>query len=297
MQKGLRIGLTVLFVMLLAFGGGNLLHWYIQTERNAQANAEAQQLIDLPESDLPLAELPEEFRESELGPIAEPLLPKSPELDKEPVFADALADSLLEIELTELQSVNPDIVGWITIPNTPISYPLLQGEDNEYYLNRNWKKERSAAGSIFMECQNNSDFSSFNTIIYGHRMGDNSMFNALRYYNEAAYLAEHPRIYIVIEEGVLVYEIFASGEVTVTDPVYWLITDQESYKQRMIDFCLDISAVNTGIVPEITDQLLTLSTCASLNQTDDRWVVVAEKIGFVSRPSTVSSDGTGSFNG
>lgn len=283
MKRNLRIVLVILLVLVFAFGAGNLVHWYVQTERNSQVNAEAQQLIDLPETDPPLAELPDDTQEQTPAPESEPILLELPEPDRTPAFTDPTAEPLLEINLMELQQKNPDVVGWITIPDTPISYPLLQGEDNNYYLNRNWKRERSAAGSIFIECKNNSDFTSFNTIIYGHRMGDSSMFNALRHYKDAEYLAEHPRIYIVTEQGVLVYEVFASGEVTVTDPVYWLITNQKTYQQRMIDFCIDMSVVKTGIIPEITDRFITLSTCASLNRTDDRWVVVAVKIGFVER--------------
>ena len=79
----------------------------------------------------------------------------------------------------------------------------------------------------------------------------------------------------------MIYEIFASGRVTITDPVYWLITDQEHYKQRMIEFCLENSAVDTGIVPTVEDSLLTLSTCTSTRGSDYRWVVVAVQAAVV----------------
>lgn len=295
MKKGVRIGLGILLALILAFGAGNLVSWYIQSEENAQAGQEAIDLIDIPEYEPPLAEMPEP---STAPPVSTPswdpaeeqtMLPTSapePAESPAPEFDDPIARTLLDTELKELQEKNPDVIGWITIPDTPISYPLLQGEDNEYYLKHSWKKKRNSGGSIFMEYKNSSDFTDFNTLIYGHRMRDSSMFNALQYYEDAEYLTEHPRIYIVTNEGVLVYEIFASGKVTITDPVYWLITDQEKYKQRMIDFCIDNSAVDTGIVPATTDHLLTLSTCTSVRGSNNRWVVVAVQIGVIERMTT-----------
>lgn len=290
MKKGVRVGIGILLALVLAFGAGSLAHWWVQSERNAQAGQEARHLVDIPEPEPPMAEMPEpsvgppaELPSS--APAAEPtILPtdepvESPAQDAQ--FDDPVARSLLDTNLEELQGENPDVVAWIVIPDTPISYPVLQGEDNEFYLKHNWKKERNSGGSIFMECWNSPDFTDFNTLVYGHRMRDSSMFNSLQYYESAEYLQQHPRIYIVTNTGVLVYEIFASGKVTITDPVYWLITDQEQYKQRMIDFCLERSAVNTGIVPGTGDHLLTLSTCTSVRGSDNRWVVSAVLIGTV----------------
>lgn len=289
MKKGMRTGLTILLAVVLIFGAGNLVLWYLDSKQNAQSNEEAQQLVNLPESDPPLADTPaipsetlpaeEPFQALETEPVPTPM----PEPTPEPDLEDPLARTLLDTKLAELQDQNPDVVGWIIIPDTPISYPLLQGEDNEYYLKHSWKKERNSGGSIFMECQNSTDFSDFNTLIYGHRMRDTSMFNALQYYEDADYLAQHPRIYIVTNDGVRVYEIFASGKVTITDPVYWLIKDQEEYKQRMLEFCLEHSAVDAGIIPTTTDHILTLSTCTSVRGSDNRWVVVAVQIGVINR--------------
>ena len=290
MKKGVRVGLGILLAVVFVLGACSLMYWYIQSEKNAQANQEAQFLIDIPESEPPMAEMPDP---SANPPVSEPswepaeeqtMLPtEKPEPEDPPVsgFEDPVIETLRNTELKMLQEKNPDVVAWIAIPNTPISYPVLQGEDNAFYLKHNWKKERNSGGSIFMECKNSADFTDFNTLVYGHRMRDSSMFNALQYYEDADFLAEHPRIYIVTDESVLVYDIFASGRVTITDPVYWLITDQERYKQPMIDFCLENSAVDTGIVPIAADRLLTLSTCTSVRGSDYRWVVVATQAAVV----------------
>ena len=240
MKKLLCFSLT----MLLLTGAGGLVLSNVQSEQRTQANLQALQLVDPMESESPSPSLP---------------------------CVEGLSGTVLE----ELQAVNPDVIGWIHIPDTSISYPLLQGEDNHYYLEHTWQGEYNAGGSIFMECRNNRDLSSFNTILYGHRMSDDSMFHSLHHYDDMEYWEEHPRVYIVREDGVHIYEIFAAMKVTITDPVYWLITTQESYKQKLIDFCLERSVLTTGIVPGPADKLLTLSTCTGLTVSDERWVVVA----------------------
>lgn len=286
MKRKIRTGVTYLLVLLFVLGAGALVQQHMHSRSNAQASEEARELAELSEQEVPLAELPEVSEQPEEENRSKPdlrigeenVLPAA-----EPEFDDPVARSLIDVALAELQAENPDVVGWIIIPDTPISYPILQGEDNEYYLKYNWKKERNSGGSIFMESRNSADFTDFNTLIYGHRMRDSSMFNALQYYEDAEFLAEHPHVYIVTTESVLVYEVFAAGKVTVTDPVYWLITTQEGYKQRMIEFCLENSGIDTDIVPKTTDHILNLSTCTSLRGSDYRWVVSAVRVGIMER--------------
>ena len=183
MKKGVRIGLGILLALILVFGAGNLLYAYIQTGENAQASQEARDLVDIPEPDPPMAELPGYSNASQQSdPVWVPAEEQSMQQTGDPGFDDPAARNLLDIGLEKLQRENPDVVAWIVIPDTPISYPVLQGTDNAFYLKHNWKKERNSGGSIFMECKNNPDFTDFNTLVYGHRMRDSSMFNALRHF-------------------------------------------------------------------------------------------------------------------
>ena len=93
------------------------------------------------------------------------------------------------MDLPALQQVNSDVIGWIAIPGTEISYPLVQGTDNDYYLTHTWNQNSSAVGAIFMDCRCSADFSGFNTIVYGHRMNNGSMFAALKHYQKAGFPA------------------------------------------------------------------------------------------------------------
>ena len=287
MRKVIRGALIVGLALLLLVSTGTMIYGQLQQAQNEQAQAQARELVDLPDPDVPLAEpeLPAvpipQFPDVMPEPDPEPEQTELP--SPEPFFDDAHARTLLDMDLAALRGENGDVIGWIEIPGTPISYPLLQGADNQYYLNHNWKKEYNAGGSIFMEAKNRADFDNFNTLIYGHRMSDNSMFNSLRHYTDQEYAAQHPYIYIATDEGVRVYEVFAAMKVTVTDPVYWLITDQTGYMEKMIAFCVENSVIESELTPRVENRFLTLSTCTGLTVSDDRWVVIAVEMGTVSR--------------
>ncbi len=89
----------------------------------------------------------------------------------------------------ELRAINQDIVGWVSINDTEIHYPVLQSSDNDYYLNRNYKGERTRAGSIFMDYRNHPEEAK-HTILYGHHMRDGTMFNELERFTDEAFFYE-----------------------------------------------------------------------------------------------------------
>lgn len=182
------------------------------------------------------------------------------------------AAPLAEIHLEKLQEVNQDVLGWIAIPGTKLSYPVVQGGDNNDYLNRNWKGENSVSGSIFLESTNRPDFSDFHTIIYGHRMRDNSMFGILKYYQKPDFFKEHPDIYLVSQDAIYRYAVFATYETGVKSMVYRLDLEEKGLEEEFIEFCRESSVVDAGVVPEPETQILTLSTCTGRGHAT-RWVV------------------------
>lgn len=190
-----------------------------------------------------------------------------------PVEEDSVVEELKTIDLTALREMNDDVIGWIHIPDTVIDYPLLQGEDNQYYLNHTWDNKENAVGAIFMESTNTSDFSDFHTIVYGHNMKSKTMFSAIKNYWDESYWREHPYIYIVSEDGVYRYEVYASYEASVTSDTYRLGFKEEG-KKVFLEMGIDNSVIDTGNKPAITDRILTLSTCTG-NGHDTRWVVQA----------------------
>lgn len=187
------------------------------------------------------------------------------------VYTDPEIHELRLMDIETLRKVNKDVMGWIRIPDTDINYPLLRGADNEHYLKYNWKNNPSAAGAIFMEHENAADLSDFNTIIYGHNMRSGSMFGGLKEYRSQSYWEAHPYIYIIHDNGVWRYDIFAAHRVQVETIIYAMQIIKSEQREEFIRFALDNSEIDTGIQPAVEDSILTLSTCVGDYST--RWVV------------------------
>ena len=99
----------------------------------------------------------------------------------------------------ELQEINPDVLGWLTIYDTNIDYPLVKAEDNEYYLNHNPKRESEGSGALFLDYRNARNFTDFNTIIFGHHMAHHEMFGDLDEFLDEDFWNKH-------EFGNLIYD-------------------------------------------------------------------------------------------
>lgn len=192
----------------------------------------------------------------------------------EQVEDDPQMEEMLSIDLAALRQVNEDVVGWIRIPDTKIDYPLMQGEDNAYYLKHTWEGRSNSVGSIFLEHLSNPELTEFNTIIYGHNMNNGSMFAGLRKYTQEGYWEKHPYVYILSDAGVYRYEVFAAHKVTLDSPVYGLSFNQSSTRIHFLTHALENTQIQTDIIPELTDRILTLSTCSGAGYTT-RWVVQA----------------------
>lgn len=223
-----------------------------QDRANAEANAEAAELAGLPQvRDRPA----EESRDAK------------PEENNLPPDVAAL----LAVNLEALQAVNPDVTGWIEIPGTELSYPIVQGEDNLYYLDRNWKGESNRGGAIFLEATSSADLAGFHTIVYGHRMRDGSMFGSLRHYKDQSYWQEHPDVYIAAGGRVYRYAIFSAHESGIRDLTYRLDLVESGLQEEFVQYCADESVIDTGGASD-SGHILTLSTCTG-NGYRSRWVV------------------------
>ena len=196
-------------------------------------------------------------------------------LQENPFADDANISSLRQIDLEALREVNPDVLGWIVIPGTQLEYPLMKGLDNQFYLEHTWEKNPNAAGSIFLEQTNREDLSDHHTVIYGHRMRNGSMFGSLGDYQTLEHWEKHPYVYIVDDNGVRRYEIFAAYEANIGSRTYQVGFSGEESVQAFLDHCLQSSVIDTGIVPTTEEKILTLSTCTSVGHDNLRWVVQA----------------------
>ena len=264
---GRRVLTAVLTLVLLGSLAG-MGYRQLQYREGEKVYQEAEELVQLPDLET-IETVPVEEKPVEQQPAAsESAAAEEPA----PVYIDPYAQALADMDFVALREQNTDVLGWILIPNTKVSYPLVQGEDNDYYLNHTWRKTRSVVGAIFMEQQSSADLTDFNTIIYGHRMNNRSMFGRLLDYKKQSYWQDHPRFYITDDSGTHTYEIFAAYEPAVGSTPYCIRFSNDTEKQTFINYGLEHSVIETGVVPEVTDRIVTLSTCTG-NGHATRWVV------------------------
>lgn len=208
-----------------------------------------------------------------------PSLPTEP-VQQEPVWIpapvedDPELETLAAIDLAALREVNADVIGWIYIPGSKINYPLLQGEDNDYYLKHAWDHRATSVGSIFLEHRSSPELTDYNTIVYGHNMNSGSMFAGLRNFATQRYWEKHPYVYILSDAGVYRYEVFASYKAPIDSATYGLSFNQRETKAEFLLHALENTKIQTGIIPEEHDRILTLSTCSGAGYSN-RWVVQA----------------------
>ncbi len=185
----------------------------------------------------------------------------------------------------DLQKENSDVKGWIKINDTKINYPLLQGVDNDYYLNRNYQKEYSSYGSIFIDSESNLDDINSNVIIYGHSMNDQEMFQNLLNYANKEYYDSHKIIEIYTSNEARKYEIvtvfksrvFYQDEQNVFRYYYCYDLSSEEKYNDYVNNSKNLELYDTGVDAHFGEQLITLITC-EYSQDNGRMVVVAKRV-------------------
>lgn len=188
------------------------------------------------------------------------------------------------LKVKKLQEINADIVGWIQIDGTNINYPVLQGEDNEYYLDHNYKKQKTEKGSIFLDKSYNWDIEGNNLIIYGHNLVNGQMFKDLLKYAKEDFFERHKTIRFTTEKEDKEYEIISAFKSKVYNQTeknvfrYYDFINSKSEKEynNFVKQAKNASLYDTKNTAEYGDELITLITCA-YHVDDGRFVVIARE--------------------
>lgn len=184
-------------------------------------------------------------------------------------------DDILKI----LKKRNSDVVGYLEIPETTISYPVMQTKENpDFYLNHDIDKNYSFYGTPYLSAYCDLEKSD-NLIIYGHNINGGRMFGALTKYKDESFYQKHKNIYFTTEEK-SEYEIFAVISVNKYEFSYWkfvMAQDEDDYVQ-FINKTKQYSLYDTGITPIYGDKLITLSTCDNSRGNDYRFVIFGMKM-------------------
>lgn len=257
-KKSIVIVFFALTLITIAFCSYKIILWARDNKKTKEITKDISEQVTITTS------------EEEIIDIVDPDTPK-----EDPVWSYD-ASLVKNVDLSKLYQINNETVGWIIMENTQINYPVVQHEDNDYYLNRSFDKSINGAGWVFMDYRNNAKEMDRNTIIYAHGRLDYTMFGSLRKtLNEKWY--NNPENYIInysTDNYNSLWQVFSLYKVPTTNDYLQIdFANDEEYvnwlnmlKDRSIyDFKTNVSSDN---------KIITLSTCYN----DDEKLVVHAKL-------------------
>ena len=177
----------------------------------------------------------------------------------------------------ELQAMNSDVMGWLTIYGTSIDYPLVKAQkDNFTYLSKNAEGEWESSGSIYVDYRNDAHFQDFNTIIHGHHMAEHKMFGDLDLFVKADYFNDHRYANLYFDGANHGLEIFAAMTIDAYHPIASTpkITDSAA-QQDYLNSILNEAVQKRDVGVTTNDHLIVMTTC-NLNETNGRYTLVAK---------------------
>ena len=203
------------------------------------------------------------------------------------IYADSFADEeLLKFRpaddggdnptLEDLKKLNPDVKAWLQVPETNIDYPVLQGQDDMEYINKNVYGEFELSGAIFLSCLNKDDFSDPYNLVYGHNMKNGGMFADVVDFTNKKYFDEHKKGKLYLTDETKKIQFFACMKVTASDT---RIYHPDGYRKENLDDLLNyirehaVQYRDLNVTKE--DSLIALSTCSEA-ETNGRVVLIGK---------------------
>ena len=194
--------------------------------------------------------------------------------DKDQIQEKQLSENTIPVGINfdNLKRKNDDIIGWIFMENSIIDFPVVQSEDNEYYLRRLIDGSYNRAGTIFMDFRNNKDFSDEITIIYGHNMKNNTMFGSLLNFKNQSYYDNHKKMYFYTAEKKYEIDLIAGYTENADAPIFEYPSTGKN-KNDIIKNAISKSTFvsNIEFLPE--NRFIALSTC-SYEYDEARYILI-----------------------
>ncbi len=177
-------------------------------------------------------------------------------------------ESLKQIRdgLASLREINDDVYGWIFVENTDINYPIVKGEDNDFYLNHAYDGTYLTIGSIFADYRCEDSISeNLNTVLYGHNLltGGSDMFHDVEMFLEQEFF-DSTYIYIYTFDGIYVYEPFSIYQARYDFNYFKVDFDSEEEFGAFLTAAVENSRHDCDVTFEPGDRILTLSTCTNI---------------------------------
>lgn len=259
----LTIGI-ILCVGVIGFAGYKLITTWMEYREGDEEYAELRTYTEE-------APVPEQEEEEEEESVLE-VTPAPEMIDEDDMRTKRKPP--IDVDWKSLKAINEDIVGWLYIGALDLSYPVVHGEDDDYYLHRTFARKDNFAGSIFVEADNSGDFRDPNTIVYGHNMLNGSMFGSLSDLtsgSEPKYKKDH-WFWIMTPNGNFRYRMFSIHVTGVTSDVYTLFNGTDD---TFLEWCDSMAEASSVELEEeqftLHSKIVTLSTCTGDSGT--RYVV------------------------
>ena len=180
---------------------------------------------------------------------------------EELTVSDVLSESTRQSLIESAQSLNseyPDAIGWLYIPNTNISYPVTQGNDNEYYLTHAYDGSRLSAGAIFLDYRCENRFMNPVNILYGHSMKNGTMFAGVLNFADSSYFESQRYGWLATSETVYRIDFFSCAKTDCNDELY----DGNTPISEWIPHICEKSVVLKETDYADNDRFISLSTCS-----------------------------------
>lgn len=187
-----------------------------------------------------------------------------------PEHTDACPERVIDFE--GLKRRNADIIGWISIPGTPVDYPVLRNPYDNYYLDHDIDGNANEAGAVFVQQNTDVSFQASHTVLYGHNLKDGQMFGWLPRYREPGVREAHPEILLYLPGKSYTAEIYSVYECPDASETYQTAYPSQEAFADWIRMTKTSSLYDVPVAPEADSRILTLSTCT--NQGDHARLVV-----------------------
>ena len=179
--------------------------------------------------------------------------------------------SPIQVDFDKLDDVNNNIQAWIYLNDSNINYPIVQGNDNNYYLSKTVDGDYNPNGTLFIDYRNNKDFSDPNTYIYGHNMKNDTMFGELEKYKKQEYYNNHKEMYILTRKNQYKLEVFAGYTTEDGSEIYNFIGNDSN--ERLVELAMSKSDFSSDVKVDYNDKVVVLSTC-SYDYENARYVLI-----------------------
>lgn len=265
-KKIIFLTLIAILIGIFVFSSYKVIRWYMDSEKTKD-------IID----DFDTSKIIEDVSSADAVSV-------SPPENKENDYWDFIKTPFISVDFTTLKEKNPDTVAWLFINNTNINYPVVQTDNNDYYLTHAFNKSWSGAGWIYMDYRNNSVNLGKNTILYGHSMVDKTMFGSLLNARHEWWYGNKDNQVIKMSTPThnILWQIFSIYKIP---PESYYITTDFSSDTDALNFFNTLKGrsyynFNTEMTKD--DRILTLSTC-NTSDGSERLVVHAKMISYTNR--------------